>query len=86
MNKYPYRLFWLMNAMVFMLVALPVQRAQAATATELFFSEYLEGSSNNKAVSSARERHGNRVQRANRNHECFYPVTLLKRQSVAHSH
>jgi predicted extracellular nuclease len=36
--------------LTFVLTALPAHNVQAATPTELFFSEYIEGSSNNKAI------------------------------------
>jgi uncharacterized protein len=40
----------LLTILALVLMALPLQSANAATPTELFFSEYIEGSSNNKAL------------------------------------
>jgi predicted extracellular nuclease len=50
MNKNFSRLFSFFAILALMLIALPMQNAHAATPTELFFSEYIEGSSNNKAL------------------------------------
>jgi predicted extracellular nuclease len=50
MTKTFSKVFSLALILALVLGALPVQRAQAATPTELFFSEYIEGSSNNKAL------------------------------------
>jgi predicted extracellular nuclease len=47
------RMFHLLSVLAILamvLAALPVQGAQAAPPTELFFTEYIEGSSNNKAL------------------------------------
>src|SRR5574341_1272071 len=49
MNEHLNKMFSVMTILALMLVALPTQGAQAAP-TELFFSEYIEGSSNNKAL------------------------------------
>jgi len=49
MNKSMFKIFSLITILALMLTGLPVQNAQAAP-TELFFSEYIEGSSNNKAL------------------------------------
>jgi len=49
MNKYLPRLFSFITISALILVTLPLQIAQAA-ASELFFSEYIEGTSFNKAV------------------------------------
>ncbi len=40
----------LLTILALVLMALPLQSANAATPTELFFSEYIKGSSNNKAL------------------------------------
>jgi uncharacterized protein len=50
MTKAFSKAFSLLTILALMLAALPMQSAQAATPTELFFSEYIEGSSNNKAL------------------------------------
>ena len=50
MNKSFLILVSVIAALALMLTAVPMQSAQAATPTELFFSEYIEGSSFNKAV------------------------------------
>lgn len=49
MNKYLSKMFSVITILALMLMALPAQSAQAAP-TELFFSEYIEGSSFNKAL------------------------------------
>lgn len=49
MNRYLNKMFSVLTILALMLMALPMQSAQAAP-TELFFSEYIEGSSNNKAL------------------------------------
>ena len=50
MHKRLFKVFSLFTIFALVLMAVPVQSAQAATPTELFFSEYIEGSSNNKAL------------------------------------
>jgi len=50
MNKYLPRIFSAIAILALMLAALPMQSAQAVSPTELLFSEYIEGSSNNKAL------------------------------------
>ena len=50
MTKIVSKAFSLIAIMALMLAILPMQSAQAATPTELFFSEYIEGTSNNKAL------------------------------------
>ena len=50
MTKTFSKVFSLALILAMVLGALPVRQAQAATPTELFFSEYIEGSSNNKAL------------------------------------
>lgn len=50
MNKRPFKMFSSITILALMLAAWPMQSAQAAAPTELFFSEYIEGSSNNKAL------------------------------------
>jgi predicted extracellular nuclease len=50
MKKHLFQVFSFVAILALMLVALPMQSAQAATPTDLFFSEYIEGSSNNKAL------------------------------------
>ena len=50
MNRSLSKLFSLITILALMMMALPMQSAGAATPTELFFSEYIEGSSFNKAV------------------------------------
>ncbi|MFT3890897.1 MAG: ExeM/NucH family extracellular endonuclease [Anaerolineales bacterium] len=50
MTKAFSKAFSLIAVLALMLAGLPMQSAQAATPTELFFSEYIEGSSNNKAL------------------------------------
>jgi len=49
MNKSLSKMFSVFTILALMLMALPLQSVQAAP-TELFFSEYIEGSSNNKAL------------------------------------
>lgn len=49
MNKRLSKMFSLITILALMLMVVPMQNAQA-TPTELFFSEYIEGSSNNKAL------------------------------------
>jgi predicted extracellular nuclease len=49
MNKTINKIFSVVTILALMLMALPMQSALAAP-TELFFSEYIEGSSNNKAL------------------------------------
>lgn len=44
------KIFSVFVVLALVLMALPMQSALAATPTELFFSEYIEGSSNNKAL------------------------------------
>jgi predicted extracellular nuclease len=44
------KVFSLVTILAILLMAVPVQSAGAATLTELFFSEYIEGTSNNKAL------------------------------------
>ncbi len=52
MKSRTYKLFSIVWALVLAagMLHAPVGQAQAATATDLFFSEYIEGSSNNKAL------------------------------------
>jgi uncharacterized protein len=50
MNKPLYKMFSITMILALMLMALPVQNAEAGTPTELFFSEYIEGTSNHKAL------------------------------------
>lgn len=50
MNKRFSRMYSLILIMALVIATLPMQSAQAATPAELFFSEYVEGSSNNKAL------------------------------------
>jgi predicted extracellular nuclease len=50
MNRNINKIFSVITILALMLMALPLQGAEAATPTELFFSEYIEGSSNNKAL------------------------------------
>ncbi len=50
MTKTFSKVFSAITILALMLMALPMQSAQAAPPTELFFSEYIEGSSNNKAL------------------------------------
>jgi predicted extracellular nuclease len=50
MNKYSHRVFASLLILALAAALLPVQPASAATPAELFFSEYIEGSSNNKAL------------------------------------
>ena len=50
MNRQMNKLFSAITILALMLMALPMQSAIAAAPTELFFSEYIEGSSNNKAL------------------------------------
>ena len=49
MNRTMNKMFSIVTILALMLMALPMQSALAAP-TELFFSEYIEGSSNNKAL------------------------------------
>src|SRR5687768_8657699 len=49
MNKSLFKMFSSITILALMMMALPMQSAQAAP-TELFISEYIEGSSNNKAL------------------------------------
>jgi uncharacterized protein len=49
MNRKMNKVFSVVTTLALMLMALPMQSAVAAP-TELFFSEYIEGSSNNKAL------------------------------------
>jgi hypothetical protein len=50
MNRYSYRVFASLLILALATALLPMQPASAAAPTELFFSEYIEGSSNNKAL------------------------------------
>jgi predicted extracellular nuclease len=50
MNKFLLKVFSMLTILAMVMIALPVQNAQSAAPTELFFSEYIEGSSNNKAL------------------------------------
>ncbi|CAG0978228.1 hypothetical protein ANAEL_01576 [Anaerolineales bacterium] len=50
MNKQFFKIFSVMTILALMFATVPMQSAQAAMPTELFFSEYIEGSSNNKAL------------------------------------
>ncbi|HLA98464.1 MAG TPA: lamin tail domain-containing protein, partial [Anaerolineales bacterium] len=50
MNKSIFKVFSLITIMALMFMGVPMQSTQAATPTELFFSEYIEGSSFNKAL------------------------------------
>jgi hypothetical protein len=50
MTKTFSKVFSLALVLALVLSTLPIQNAQAAPPTELFFSEYIEGSSNNKAL------------------------------------
>ena len=50
MKKQLSKMFSVVTILALMLMALPMQSAGAATPTELFFSEYVEGSSFNKAL------------------------------------
>src|SRR5512141_3182879 len=50
MHKRLFKVFSLFAIFALVLMAVPVQSVGAATPTELFFSEYIEGSSNNKAL------------------------------------
>lgn len=50
MNKFLFKFFSVTVILSMLVTALPMQSAQAAGPTELFFSEYIEGSSNNKAL------------------------------------
>ncbi|MDX1378617.1 MAG: lamin tail domain-containing protein, partial [Anaerolineales bacterium] len=50
MSKHLSRLFSFVMILALMLMAAPIQSVQAAAPTELFLSEYIEGSSFNKAV------------------------------------
>ncbi|MEW6403345.1 MAG: ExeM/NucH family extracellular endonuclease [Chloroflexota bacterium] len=49
MNRSLFKMFSVFMILALVLMALPIQNVQAAT-SELFFSEYIEGSSNNKAL------------------------------------
>ena len=46
----PHRRFWQSAMLAGFLLAAAAERPGAAAPTELFFSEYIEGSSNNKAM------------------------------------
>lgn len=50
MNNSLFKAFSAIAILALIMMALPMQSAQAAPPTELFFSEYIEGSSNNKAL------------------------------------
>ena len=50
MKKSLPKVFSVFVILALMLASMPLQGAQAATPTELFFSEYIEGTSNNKAL------------------------------------
>ena len=50
MNKGLFKVFSVFIILTLVFAAIPLQGASAATPTELFFSEYIEGSSNNKAL------------------------------------
>ena len=50
MNKRSFKVFSLITILALMLMAVPMQSVNAATPTELFFSEYIEGSTLNKAL------------------------------------
>jgi predicted extracellular nuclease len=50
MTKSLYKLFSAISILALVLMAMPMHSAEAATPTELFFSEYVEGSSFNKAI------------------------------------
>ena len=50
MNKSLFKVFSIFTILALAFAAVPLQSAQAATPTELFFSEYIEGSSFNKAL------------------------------------
>ncbi|MBN2117770.1 MAG: ExeM/NucH family extracellular endonuclease [Anaerolineales bacterium] len=50
MSKSLFRMFSAITILSLMVMALPMQSAAAAAPTELFFSEYIEGSSNHKAL------------------------------------
>ena len=50
MCKTIYKMFSAVTILEMVLMALPAQSALAATPTELFFSEYIEGTGFNKAV------------------------------------
>lgn len=50
MNRKINKIFSVVAILAMMLMALPMQSAEAATPTELFFSEYIEGSGFNKAL------------------------------------
>ncbi|WKZ37469.1 MAG: ExeM/NucH family extracellular endonuclease [Anaerolineales bacterium] len=50
MPKFPNKLSASIIILTMILALMPLQFASAATPTELFFSEYIEGSSNNKAL------------------------------------
>src|SRR5688500_7688189 len=50
MNRKINKIFSSITILALMLMALPMQSAEAATPTELFFSEYIEGSGFNKAL------------------------------------
>lgn len=50
MPKYLNKLFASFIIFLMIIALMPLQSASAATPTELFFSEYIEGSSNNKAL------------------------------------
>ncbi len=50
MSKSLFKVFSVITILALALAAVPLQSAKAATPAELFFSEYIEGSSNNKAL------------------------------------
>lgn len=50
MNKFLFKLLSVIVSCSMLFTGQPIESAQAAVSTELFFSEYIEGSSNNKAL------------------------------------
>jgi uncharacterized protein len=50
MHKSVYKMFSAVTILAMLLMALPTMQSAQAAANELFFSEYIEGSSNNKAL------------------------------------
>ena len=50
MSKYLFKVFSVIAILALAFAAAPLRSVSAATPTELFFSEYIEGSSNNKAL------------------------------------
>jgi predicted extracellular nuclease len=50
MNKSLFKVFSMFVVLTLVFAAVPLQNVSAAAPTELFFSEYIEGSSNNKAL------------------------------------